>query len=51
MSDVIIAVENLSKSYRLQHQTRERYTALFTADARSNVGAAQLCKCTKEHDR
>ena len=28
MSSAIITVENLSKSYRLQHQTRERYTAL-----------------------
>jgi len=28
MSDAIITVENLSKCYRLQHQQRERYTAL-----------------------
>ena len=28
MSEAIITVENLSKSYRLQHQARERYTAL-----------------------
>ena len=28
MSSPIITVENLSKSYRLQHQARERYTAL-----------------------
>jgi len=28
MSDAIISVENLGKCYRLQHQQRERYTAL-----------------------
>lgn len=28
MSDAIITVENLGKCYRLQHQSRERYTAL-----------------------
>jgi lipopolysaccharide transport system ATP-binding protein len=28
MSDAIITVENLGKCYRLQHQQRERYTAL-----------------------
>ncbi len=28
MSSAIISVENLSKSYRLQHQTRERYSTL-----------------------
>jgi lipopolysaccharide transport system ATP-binding protein len=28
MSDTIISVENLSKKYRLRHQTSERYTAL-----------------------
>ena len=28
MSDVVIRIENLGKKYRIQHQQRERYTAL-----------------------
>ncbi len=28
MSDVVIRAENLGKKYRIQHQQRERYTAL-----------------------
>lgn len=28
MSDTVIRVENLSKSYTIRHQTGERYTAL-----------------------
>ena len=38
MSDVVIKVENLSKSYMISHQKSERYTAL--RDVITNKGKA-----------
>lgn len=51
MSDTIIKVENLSKSYILKHQNTERYSTLsdlITKKARSFFGSSDFSKTTTE---
>ena len=49
MSDTVIRVENLSKSYTISHQSGERYTALrdVLANGAKRLGSRLQSRSTK----